>query len=181
MKMIVVCGLPCTGKSTLVERLHTELRWPLLCKDDYKELLFDALGYSDRAWSKRVSAAAYALQFFQADQMAASKTSFILEGNFRWNDHRPRFEALSAATAIVQIHCHADAEVLVQRFRSRAESGGRHPGHVDSDSFEEIERELRGAEQQPLPLSGDVIDCDTTGDWQAAIDAAVSFAIRRLR
>jgi predicted kinase len=181
MHAIVVSGLPCSGKSKVAQRLGEELRWPLLCKDDYKELLFDTLGYSDRAWSKRVSTAAYALQFSQAGQLAASKVNFILEGNFRWLEHRAYFDALFAAATVVQIHCRADANVLVQRFQLRAQSGSRHPGHVDIESFAEIERELRSAEQQPLPLSGEIIECDTTGDWQAAIDTAVQLAISRVR
>lgn len=181
MHVIVVSGLPCSGKSKVAQRLGEELRWPLLCKDDYKELLFDTLGYSDRAWSKRVSAAAYALQFSQARQLAASKVNFILEGNFRWLEHRAHFDVLFAAATGVQIHCRANAEVLVQRFKARAHSGNRHPGHVDIESLAEIERELLSAEQQPLPLSGAVIDCNTTRDWPTAVDTAVSLAIQRVR
>jgi predicted kinase len=180
MHVIVVSGLPCSGKSKVAQQLGDALRWPLLCKDDYKELLFDTLGHSDRAWSKRVSAAAYALQFSQAAQLAASRVSFILEGNFRWDEHQARFDSLFADAKILQIHCRSDAEVLAQRFRQRAQSGTRHPGHVDSESLDEIERELRSAIQQPLPLPGEVIDCDTSGDWQNAIEIAVSLARQRV-
>jgi len=151
-----------------------ELHWPLLCKDTYKELLFDTLGYSDRAWSKRVSSAAYALQFAQAEQFMTGGIDCLLEGNFRWEEHRERFaNLLKRPVALVQVYCRADVEVLLERFRLRARSGSRHPGHVDAESLQEIETELRSAPQNPLPLQGETIECDTSVDWQAAIAAAL--------
>jgi len=174
MHMIVVSGLPCSGKSKFAEHLGADLHWPLLCKDGYKELLFDTLGYSDRAWSKRVSAAAYALQFAHAAQLLAGGIDCLLEGNFRWDEHRERFATLLSHPAIVvQVHCRADADVLVERFRLRAHSGSRHPGHVDAESLCEIENELRCAPQLPLPLPGETIACDTSGDWQSAVGTAI--------
>jgi predicted kinase len=178
MHLIVISGLPCSGKSKLAERLQAELCWPLLCKDNFKELLFDHFGYSDRAWSRRVSAAAYALLFSQAEQLLSSNLSCVLEGNFRWAEHQARFERLQALGAtILQVHCCAEPDVLLERFRLRAVSGSRHPGHVDLESMREIENEMRTTTQQPLPLSGlrgnETIRCDTSSDWQAAIAVSI--------
>jgi predicted kinase len=174
MHLIVVSGLPCSGKSKIAERLGAELHWPLLCKDTYKELLFDTLGYSDRAWSKRVSGAAYALQFEHSAQLTASDVSHVLEGNFRWVEHQARFTELAKPhVSILQVHCHAQPAVLIERFRLRAQSGTRHPGHVDIESLNEIEDELAQAQQHALPLSGKIVECDTSDDWQTAIDKTV--------
>jgi predicted kinase len=174
MHLVVVSGLPCSGKSKVAERLGAELRWPLLCKDTYKELLFDTLGYSDRAWSKRVSGAAYALQFEHSAHLIAGDVSHVLEGNFRWVEHQARFVTLAKCdVSLLQVHCHAQPAALIERFRVRARSGTRHPGHVDIESLKEIESELAQAQQHPLPLSGKIVDCDTSDDWQTAIDRAV--------
>lgn len=48
-QVILVNGLPATGKTTLARRIATDLRLPLLAKDAIKETLFDTLGWSDRA------------------------------------------------------------------------------------------------------------------------------------
>jgi predicted kinase len=174
MHLIVVNGLPCSGKSKVAERLGQELKWPLLCKDTYKELLFDTLGYSDRAWSKRVSRAAYALQFDHSAQLIVSGVSHVLEGNFRWVENRSRFAELAKSNvSMLQVHCHAQPAVLIERFRLRAQSGTRHPGHVDVESLKEIESELAQARQHTLPLSGRIVECDTSDDWQTAIERTV--------
>jgi dephospho-CoA kinase len=46
--LIIVTGGPGTGKSTFSETLSTHISVPLINRDEYKEVLFDSLGYSDR-------------------------------------------------------------------------------------------------------------------------------------
>ena len=55
--VVVVTGLPASGKTTLSRRLSEALRLPLLSKDLVKESLFDVLGVNDRAWSLQLGAA----------------------------------------------------------------------------------------------------------------------------
>jgi predicted kinase len=170
MKLIVIAGLPCSGKSKLVEVLRTALQWPILVKDEYKESMFEAMGYSNREWSKRVSQAAYQLMFAQANELVRCGQSFALEGNFRYFDHRERFEHIAASGyEILQVYCYASAVILKQRFEQRARSGQRHPGHVDLESLDEIILELSAATLESMPLSGATIRCDTSGQWQEAI------------
>lgn len=174
MNLIVISGLPCSGKSHVAAQLRAELRWPLCCKDTYKELLFDNLGYSDREWSRRLSHAAYALMFAQAAEFLSCGHNCIVEGNFRWPEHQAKFSELHTSKfEIVQVHCHAQGDVLATRFRERAASGLRHPGHVDDESLLEIESELRSVRQAALPIGGVVVECDTSDDWQKAITAAI--------
>jgi predicted kinase len=51
--LIVITGLPGTGKTTLGRKLAEELALPFISKDDIKELLFDGLGWEDRAKLKK--------------------------------------------------------------------------------------------------------------------------------
>lgn len=181
MRIVIIGGLPCSGKSKLAERLVSKAALPLLSKDEYKELLFDALGVKDRAWSRRLSEAAYALMFKQAAQFVAADCVFVMEGNFREHQHREKFAALASAGAqIVQVHCRAETEILVSRFNERSRSGLRHAGHADVESLPEIENELRTARQEPLSIHGELIVCDTTEDWSEAIDSAVAKTIEYL-
>jgi len=147
--LVVVTGLPCSGKSTLAARLRAGSGWPLLAKDAFKETLFDALGWHDRSWSRRLSGATYALQFQVAAELLASGQSVILEGNFRALEHEARFRRLLTEhpARVVTVSCKADPDVLLSRFRDRVRAGIRHPGHVDAESAGEIEAELA----RPLP------------------------------
>ena len=45
--VIIVSRPPCTGKTTLGQRIARELEFPFVNKDNIKELLFDRLGWKD--------------------------------------------------------------------------------------------------------------------------------------
>lgn len=177
--LVVIGGLPASGKSILAGRLQARLSWPLLAKDDYKELLFESLGAQDREWSKRLSRAAYALMFAEADRWLTQRQSCIIEGNFRWREQAYALNGLNLPTVrCLQVLCRAEPETLIRRFRERAAS--RHPGHADLDSAGELEIELRQSLQEPLPLTGSLEVCDTTDDWSEAIDRTIARVIAQL-
>ncbi|HTE42709.1 MAG TPA: AAA family ATPase [Steroidobacteraceae bacterium] len=174
MKIVIIGGLPCSGKTKLANAFRARCKRPLLCKDEIKERLFDSVGVGGRDWSRRLSVATYEIMFAQAFELANCGLVFAMEGNFREGAHRERFAGLAALGAtFVQAHCRADANLLIERFRQRALSGQRHAGHVDAASLPEIELELRTQRQLPLNLPGVVIECDTTRDWEATIERAV--------
>ena len=46
MNVIILAGMPATGKSTLAKKLQARFGYPILEKDNIKEGLFDTLGFS---------------------------------------------------------------------------------------------------------------------------------------
>src|SRR3989442_1170409 len=50
-KLVLVNGLPGTGKTTVARKISDHFHWPCFSKDVFKELIFDGLGWSDKAWS----------------------------------------------------------------------------------------------------------------------------------
>lgn len=178
--VVVVTGPPCTGKSTLAHAYAARRRWPLLAKDAYKEQVFERLGWSDAEWSARVSVLAWDLAFQAAAALATARAPFVLEGNLR-EEHAARLRALAPAPRFVLVQCRAPGAVLSARFRARATSGLRHPGHVDLAALPRIEAELAAGEGPVLALDGPVVVYDTGGGFDldaalARIDAAVGAA-----
>jgi predicted kinase len=97
--LILITGLPGTGKSTLARMIASRYGLPLICKDTIKEPLFDVIGASHRAGSRRLSDASFAVMFALARECLGG-TDLILEGNFRVGEHEPAVEAVMAALSV---------------------------------------------------------------------------------
>jgi len=137
LRLIIVTGLPASGKSTLAAELARLLRVPLIGKDLIKESLFEVLGSGDSAHSRQLSTASFAVQFAVARELLAAGHRIILEGNFRPGEHeRPLLDALpedcDPSVAIAQILCHVEEPERLARLRRRCSDPGRHPGHRDA-------------------------------------------------
>jgi predicted kinase len=173
--LVIVTGPPASGKTTLGRTLAARLNMPFLYKDGIKETLFDALGWSDRAWSRRLGVATYALLFHLLEMELAAGRTLVIESNFDAERAGPSFLALHDRYEFrpVQICCVADGAVLLQRVRSRVTSSERHPGHDELANIAELEPILLRGRLDPLPLDGPIIEVDTT-DF-AQVDMEVIF------
>jgi predicted kinase len=134
-RLLLINGLPASGKTTLSRALAPELGLPLFGKDDLKDLLFDQLGWSDRERSKQIGGAAWELLWLIADRTLRAGGSLAIESNFVTERAAERLAQWHVALAIhvVELHCTADRDVLVQRFRDRALGSDRHPGHDETN------------------------------------------------
>src|SRR5689334_19364529 len=130
--LVVVTGMPSSGKTTVAEALAARLQLPLVAKDDLKESLFGTLGPGDVAWSGRLGDAAYELIFTLARRMLAAHVSLIVEANF-FAGQAARFRALPGHR-LVQLHCDAPLPLLLERYAARE----RHPGHNDDEKLKEL-------------------------------------------
>jgi predicted kinase len=173
---ILISGPSCAGKTTLATRLAADLRLPLLAKDGFKELLFDTLGWSDRAWSRKLGAASIAILFYAIEQQLAAGRSFIAESIFRpeWDNERWRDFAARYAFIPIQIQCWAEGRVLWERWRARTESGARHPGHVERENVEEFRPSVLRGRVDPLDIDGELIEVETTDFAQIDYAALVA-------
>jgi predicted kinase len=180
--LIVVSGKPATGKTTLGRRLAADLGLPFFSKDDLKETLFDTLGASDRAWSRRLGAASFALLRRIAEAQLSAGQSLIVEANFAAAYDAPFYQSLATrhGARVAQVWLTAETATILRRFEQRAASDERHPGHVELAYMDEFRPALLRAEDAPLPLEGALYTLNTT-DFAAVAYAVALHALRLAR
>lgn len=186
--LIIISGPPCSGKTTLGRWLAARLQLPIMHRDIFKEALFDSMGWNDLSWSQLLGGASYAILYETAAAVLAANYSLIIESNFDPVRDVPRLHALAARAPFLplQIRCMAEGRVLFQRFLQRANSGARHPGHLDQLNiavYEPIVQAGAGARNDFLDIGGERMDVDTNDldalDYEQVL-TSIHAAIARL-
>lgn len=162
--LIIISGLPCTGKTTLGRKLSEHFRIPLISRDELKEALLDSLGTGDLAWSKKLGAASYKLLYRLLETQICGRCPLVIESNFY-----PEYDVAPLAAYIrdqslraIQVYCRCAPDRLIERFNARATSLERHAGHADTNRINEIGERVQKRPDYILPLDVPLIIFDTT-------------------
>jgi predicted kinase len=151
--LVVVCGAPAVGKTTLANALSKRLQLPILSKDSLKEALMDHLG-----GAPEVGAAAFAVQFAIARELLGSGVGIILEGPF-FADQAELVEVAGFGESVVlQLHC--PLAELERRYIDRL--GARHPSHRGLEAVPDLRERVKNGAYDPPPIEAPVLRVDTT-------------------
>ena len=131
--LVVVCGAPGTGKTTLARHLAAVLGCAILAKDDIKEALADELGAGDRERSRELGRLAYEHLFARAGAVLGAGERLVVEANFHRSASEPQLRELAPGHDAVVIECLCDAATRRERFAERGRVGKRHAVHLDEE------------------------------------------------
>ncbi|MBR2353887.1 MAG: ATP-binding protein [Clostridia bacterium] len=187
MAMIVLTGMPATGKSTISAALAKAFGYPVVEKDAIKEQLFDTLGFTCYAEKRALDHAANAVVIHVVERILKTGGSVIVDNNFDTESGK-KFAALleEYAPASACVFFYGDAEVLRARYNARDNAHARHLGHLlqehypphpEDSLYHEMTREefhekfmKRGMDSFVCP--GERLEIDTT-DFSKVDPAAI--------
>lgn len=194
MELIIIAGMPATGKSTVAAALETEFRYPVLEKDNIKEVLFDTVRFENYPQKRRLDHAANGILLQMLELMLKAGNSAIVVNNF----DSASTQQLCAIMERYHPRCATvfltgDPQTLYERYVRRDNLHQRHLGHIlqehypphEGDSLDytmtraEFDEKFfkRGMDQFRCP--GARIDLDMT-DFDAVCAADVAKQIRAL-
>lgn len=137
--LILIAGLPATGKTSFAYYLSKKMEIPMVSKDTVKEHLFDTIGFKNRNEKVALGIAAMDIMYHFAETHLEIGKPIILENNFE-NISKPGLikliEKYNCKTVTVRF-C-TETKVLSERFLLRDKSPERHRGHVIDTQFPEV-------------------------------------------
>jgi predicted kinase len=145
MYLILLAGMPATGKTTLANAIAARLGLPVIEKDGLKEVLFDTVGFTCYAEKRRLDHVANALLLQQTEIFIKSGNSVILDNNF----DTIAAEKLCALVERYRCKCvtvflDGETEAFYKRYVARDAAHARHLGHILQEHYP--------------PLPGDSLD-----------------------
>ena len=127
--LVVVSGLPGSGKTTVARALGPLMNLPVFDKDEILEGLFERNGLGDAAWRRQLSRESDAmLQAHVVASHGAVISSFWHVAGMPPDSGTPTEWLAAISRTIVNVRCECPPQLAADRFVRRV----RHPGHLDS-------------------------------------------------
>lgn len=131
MELIILAGMPATGKSTVAAALSRAFGYPILEKDEIKELLFDTLGFENYPQKRKLDVAATTVLLQILEAMLKAGTSVIAVNNFDTAETQRLSNLIERYNPnCVTVFLNGEAQVLYERYVQRDKLHLRHLGHA---------------------------------------------------
>lgn len=195
MKLIILTGMPASGKSTIAKKLSIAFDMPVLEKDALKEELFDTIGFSCYAEKRKMDIAANAVLLRCVESLLSSENSLIIDNNFDTDSTKRLVEIIKKyQCSCITIFLGGDTEAFYKRYVERDNLHKRHLGHVLQDHFppregdsldyemtrEEFFEKFEKRGMNGFDCPGTRIDIDATNPQEVDVDMLIKQIQRRL-
>jgi len=174
-RLVLVGGLPATGKSTLAARLAEAVGAELISSDPVRRAMFaddraatPDPGYRGGRYSTDSTDRVYTAMLDRACDLLSGGRSVVLDASWTHEEHRVRAAETAIATSadLVQLRCTAPAELTEHRLRQRAASRRDH----DSEATPAVAVAM-AHDADPWPAATGI---DTSGPLDTSIAAATA-------
>ena len=178
VRLVLVGGLPGTGKSTVASAIGDELGWPVLRSDVVRKELVglggDAhapAGFEAGIYRPEQTDRTYDELFRRAERHLEHGRSVVVDASFAADRHRRAARALgrSARATVVELRCDLCGDVAAERIRARQAAG------VDPSDADEAVAARMAAAFDPWPGA---ISISTAGPAADSGNAAVEAVAR---
>jgi predicted kinase len=164
--VIVVNGLPATGKSSMAKVIAQFFSVPLLSKDGYKEVLYDTMDLvlHENGLSKKLGACSFEMLYVTIEALVKAGVSCVVEAPFDPVYADGRFQAFrdQGHCTVVQVFLQTSPDVILNRFNSRTRRGQRHAVHGDEILTPQTAQQMIMAGVNRLSAANETIHVDTT-------------------
>lgn len=151
MELIILAGMPATGKSTVAGALSAAFGYPVLEKDEIKEVLFDTLGFENYPQKRKLDMAATGVLLQVLEAMLKAGTSLIAVNNFDEAETQKVCALIERYEPnCVTVFLNGEPQALYERYVQRDKLHLRHLGHVLQERYP--------------PREGDSLDYTMTRD-----------------
>lgn len=165
--LIIISGLPGTGKTTLSKNISDKLNLPLVSADAIKEVMWDTMGHEfDFDFSDKIGRTAFELMYYFIEGSLLKGISLVAEAYFSPERNNERINQLKNKfnVRLLQIYCNCETNALQKRFKERMKKESYHKGHKHVISLYGEDRILDSleAKNKRLDIDGATYDLDTT-------------------
>lgn len=156
--ILLLCGLPGTGKSTVAKHIHKRLGWPVLSTENFRARLFDyASSKDDVDFTEEELRVVYKAIALTTEMLISHSSSVIVEGVFRSTEQRKLITELElrCKARCMKVVLYGNDGIIRDRLIYRKNVGDVAP--AGPKSYAKIKRSYE-------PVDPDYLAFDTTSD-----------------
>lgn len=147
--LVLITGLPGTGKSTVANHLSKRINASVLRTDEIRKRLFVKPKYTDE--EKEI---VYKSLFLIAEKLLKVKSNVVIDGTFykRSLRHRIYRTAASTRSRLIIVECVASVDAIERRMRRRKNRKKKGLSDADYGVYKKIKREYEAITSEHIVL-----------------------------